>query len=144
LGSFSTFFRSEAATQREPDKRSAAHLNEPFGLRSYRNLCPSLEPLSPRPLLTSAIAATATLDPESLRRRLAPLTSDTGHAAECVTVLLKIVPKEELTKALGVVTLQDFAASVEAWACATDHPDDRAAAASLTAALDALQQQRTP
>jgi hypothetical protein len=59
-------------------------------------------------------------------------------------VLLKVVPKEELKNALGVVTLQDFAASVEAWACATDHPDDRTAAASLAAALDALQQQGTP
>jgi hypothetical protein len=92
--------------------------------------------VSPRALLTSVVAATAKLDPESLRRRLAPLTSDPGHAAECVTVLLKVVPEEELKKVLGGVTLQDFAASVEAWACATDHPDDRTAAANLAAALE--------
>jgi hypothetical protein len=100
--------------------------------------------VSPRPLLTSAIAATAALDPESLPRRLAPLTCHPGHAAECIIAVLKVVPGEELKKALGVATLQDFAASVEAWACATDRPDDRAAAASLAAVLDALQQQGTP
>jgi hypothetical protein len=44
-----------------------------------------------------------------------------------------LAPEEELKQALGVTTLLDFA-SVEAWARATDHPDDRAAAASLAAA----------
>jgi hypothetical protein len=96
--------------------------------------------VSPRSLLTSAMAATASLDPESLQRRLAPLTCHPGHAAECITTLLKVAGEEGLKQALGVTTLRDFAASVQAWACATDHPDDRAAAASLSAALEAKQQ----
>jgi hypothetical protein len=95
--------------------------------------------VSPRPLLTSVMAATAALDPASLPRRLAPLACHPGHAAECITALLKVAPEEELKQILGVTTLRDFA-SIEAWALATDHPDDRAAAASLSAALDAVPQ----
>ena len=90
----------------------------------------------PRALVTLAVAVSAKLDPESLPTRFAPLRSDPGHAAECVKVLLDVVPEELLRRVLGVATLQDFAKSVDTWVCATDHPDDRAAAASLAAALD--------
>jgi hypothetical protein len=37
------FYYKEAATHREPDERSTASLNEPFGLHLYRSLCPWLE-----------------------------------------------------------------------------------------------------
>jgi hypothetical protein len=97
--------------------------------------------VSPRPVLTYAVALTAKFDPESLARRLASLMSDPGHAAECVKMLLDaaLVPGEVLQRALGVASLQDFAAWIDTWARATDAPEDRAVAASLT---DMLQVER--
>ncbi len=95
--------------------------------------------VSARSLLACAIAVRAKADPGSLKTCLAPVLSDPGHAAECVKTLLGVVPADVIAQALDVGTqgLRGFVAHVEAWAAATGHPDDRAAAEGLASALRA-------
>jgi hypothetical protein len=91
-----------------------------------------------RSLLTSTIAVRAKMEPGSLKTCLAPVLSDPAHAAECVKTLLGILPKDVIERALDCAGgLSGFALHVEAWAVATDHPDDRAAAEGLMNALTA-------